>query len=70
MMMACVLVLSLRCIDMYGPGCELGCVQVVDVVYSSFFFGVSLQRIGKAQFKICMGNVSVKTFHILLAKFR
>ena len=32
------------------------------------FFGVSLQRIGKAQFKFGMANVSVKMFHILLAK--
>ena len=67
MMMACVLVLSLRCINVYEHGCELGCVEVVDVVIS-LNFGVSLQRIGKAGFKIGMGNVFVKTFHILLAK--
>ena len=38
MMRACVLTLSLRCIDVYGHGCELGCVEVVDVVYSAFFW--------------------------------
>ena len=68
MMMACVLVLSLRCINVYEHGCELGCVEVVDAVYSAFFFWFSLQRIGKAGFKIGMGNVFVKMFHILLAK--
>ena len=72
MLTACVLVLSLRCINVYEHGCELGCVEVLDVVsFSAFldesiaaaihslmaFFGVSLQRIGKALFKIGMDNV-------------
>ena len=48
-MMACVLALSLRCIDMYGHGCELGCVEVVAVVYS---FLVSLcKELGKQSLK-------------------
>ena len=44
MMMACVLVLSLRCIDVYGHGCELGCVEVVDVVSFSAFLRVLQQQ--------------------------
>ena len=41
MMMACVLVLSLRCIDVYGHGCELGCGEVVGVVSFSAFLDES-----------------------------
>ena len=42
MMMACVLVLSLRSIDVYGHGCELGCVEVLDVVSFSTFLDESI----------------------------
>ena len=42
MMMACVLVLSLRCIDVYGYGCELGCLEVVDMVSFSAFLNESI----------------------------
>ena len=50
-MMACVLVLSLRCINVYEHGCELGCVEVVDVVYSTFFLVLS-NELGKQGLKL------------------
>ena len=59
MMMACVLVLSLRCINMYGPGCELGCVQVVDVVYSSFVVSLC-KELGKHSLKLAWLIVLLK----------
>ena len=83
MMMACVLVLSLRCIDVYGHGCELGYVEVVDVVSFSAFldesfaaaihslmaFLVSLcKELGKHNLKLAWIMFSVvEMFHALLA---
>ena len=50
-MMACVLLLSLRCINVYEHGCELGCVEVVDAVYSAFF-GSLCKELGKQCLKL------------------
>ena len=52
MMMACVLVLSLRCINVYEHGCELGCVEVVDAVYSAFFLVSLCKELGKQGLKL------------------
>ena len=83
MMMAYVLVLSLRSIDVYGRGCELGCVKVVDEVSFSGFldetiaaaihslmaFMVSLcKELGKHRLKLAWIMFSVvDMFHALLA---
>ena len=45
MMMACVLVLSLRSIDVYGHGCGLRCVEVLDVVSFAAFLDESIAAV-------------------------
>ena len=83
MMMACVLVLSLRSIDVYGHGCGLRCVEVLDVVsFAAFldesiaaathslmaFLGSLCKELGKHRLKLAWIMFSVvDMFHALLA---